>query len=321
MGRIGISFPLEGLPLLEQKSWIQELEALGYRELWSLEAQDVDGFSPLLLASQWAPSMDLGCAVFPVQTRGPGLMAMSVAALCEAAPGRFQMGIGCSSEFIVDYFNGIPFEKPFQHTRDMARFLKKALAGERINEEFESFHIRGFQLKRKLDRVPPILVGALRKGMLGLAGREGDGAILNFVTPDDLPQVIPHVRKYGADKRIVVRLTVSPGQEPEHVRRFAKPWIAGYFSVPTYRAQQEWLGRGPAFEKMWQLWGEGDRAGAVAAIPDDVADAIYPAGPPEAIRELVQRYFEGGADTVILQFLEQAYDAREASRLLAPERT
>jgi probable F420-dependent oxidoreductase len=318
MARYGISFPLEGLPLLEQKGWIQDLEAMGYQELWSLEAQDVDGFTPLALASQWAPSMELGCAVFPVQTRGPGLMAMSVAALCEAAPGRFKMGIGCSSVFIVDYFNGIPFEKPFQYTRDMARFLKSALAGERINHEYESFHIRGFQLKRKLPRVPPILVGALREGMLGLAGREADGAILNFVTPEDLPKVIPHVRKHGEDKQIVVRLTVSPGQEPAHVRKFAKPWIAGYFSVPTYRAQQEWLGRGPALEKMWKLWGEGDRGGALAAIPDEVADAIYPSGPAEGIRERLQRYFDAGADTVILQFLEQAYDAREASRLLAP---
>jgi len=320
MGRWGMTFPLESLPLLEQKSWAQELEAMGYSDLWSLEAQDVDGFTPLVLASQWTRSMRLGCALFPVQTRGPALMAMSVAGMCEAAPGRFLLGIGSSSQFIVEAWNSIRFEKPYQYTRDMALFLRAVLAGERIDREYECFRVRGFHLKRRIDRPPPILLGALRPGMLELAGRVGDGAILNWVTPEDLPTLLPHIRRHGGAREVAVRVVVCPSGEAgrDAARAVARGWIAGYFSVPTYRAQQEWLGRGPDFESMWKLWGEGDRRGAMAAIPEAVVDRFYLTGDPARVREQIERYFAAGVDTVILGILEGAMDPREASRLLAP---
>lgn len=320
MGRYGMTFPLESQPLLEQRSWVEELEAMGYSDLWSLEAQDVDGFSPLVLASQWSRTLRLGCALFPVQTRGPALMAMSVAGMCEAAPGRFVMGIGSSSSFIVENWNARPFEKPYQYTRDMALFLREALAGERVDREYESFRVQGFRLKRRIPEPPPILLGALRPGMLELSGRVGDGVILNWVTPEDLPTLLPHIRKHGGVKEVAVRIVVCPSGEASRdtARKIARGWIAGYFNVPTYRAQQEWLGRGPDFEPMWKLWGEGDRAGAMAAIPEAVADRFYLSGDPSRVREQIERYFAAGVDTVILGILEAAMDPRVASRLLAP---
>jgi probable F420-dependent oxidoreductase len=318
MGRWAMTVPLESRSLLEQRRWVEELADLGYEELWSSEAQDLDGFSPLLLASQWAPSLALGCAVFPVQTRGAALMAMSVAAMCQAAPGRFTMGIGCSSEYVVEHWNGIPFRRPYQYTRDMALFLREALTGARITRDYECFGVKGFRLRREVPEPPPILLGALRPGMLELAGRVGDGAILNWVLPEDLPRIIPHVRKHGEDKRIVVRTVVCPSADAGKVRAVARGWIAGYFNVPTYRAQQEWLGRGPALEAMWKLWAEGDRAGAVKAVPDALVDGFYAHGAPEQVREHVERFFANGADTVIVAFLEGAVDAVEASRRIAP---
>jgi probable F420-dependent oxidoreductase len=320
MGRLGMTFPLESLPLLEQKEWARELEDRGYSDLWSLEAQDVDGFTPLVLASQWTRRMRLGCALFPVQTRGPALMAMSVAGMCEAAPGRFLLGIGSSSQFIVEAWNARPFQKPYAYTRDMALFLRAVLAGERIDQEYECFRVRGFHLRRRIESPPPILLGALRPGMLELAGRVGDGVILNWVTPEDLPLLLPHIRKHGGAREIAVRVVACPSGEAdrEKARAVARGWIAGYFSVPTYRAQQEWLGRGPVFETMWKLWGEGDRRGAMAAIPEEVVDRFYLSGDPARVREQIQRYFDAGVDTVILGLLEGATDPRQASRALAP---
>ena len=318
MGRYGMTFPLESVPLIEQESWVRELADMGYSDLWSLEAQDVDGFAPLAAAAQWTKTMRLGCALFPVQTRGPALMAMSVAALCQLAPGRFLMGIGSSSKFIVEDWNAIPFEKPYAYTRDMALFLREALSGERINRKYECFEVNGFRLRREVPEPPPILLGALRPGMLELSGRVGDGVILNWVTPEDMPRVLPHVRKHGGAKEVAVRIFVAPTADRERVRAIARGWIAGYLSVPTYRAQQEWLGRGPVFENMWRLWEEGDRAGAMGAVSDEIVDAFYLSGPPEAVREQIERYFEAGVDTVILGILEGAVDPREASRRIAP---
>ena len=104
----------------------------------------------------------------------------------------------------------------------------------------------------------------------------------------------------------------------ERVRDVARMWIAGYLSVPTYRAQQEWLGRGPVFETMWRLWEQGDRKGAMAAIPEEIVDGFYLAGPGEAVREQIDRYFEAGVDTVIVGLLEGAVDGMKAARAIAP---
>jgi probable F420-dependent oxidoreductase len=261
--------------------------------------------------------MRLGCALFPVQTRGPALMAQSAAALCDAAPGRFVMGIGSSSEFIVQHWNGIEFRKPYQYTRDMALFLREVLSGAVISHDYECFSVKGFKLKRKVEP-PPILLGALRPGMIELASRVGDGVILNWILPEDLPRILPHARKHAQDGEIVVRIFAAPGGDGEGVRAVARMWIAGYLSVPTYRAQQEWLGRGPALEKMWRLWEAGDRKGAMAAVPDEIADGFYLWGAGESVREQIERYFEAGVDTVIIGLLEGAVEGREAARLIAP---
>src|SRR5437764_12789529 len=171
----------DGLPLHEQRSWFEGFADLGYTDVWSSEAGGTDAFTPLALASAWAPSLRLGTAIVPAFTRGPGLMAMSVATMAEAAPGRFALGIGTSSDVIVEAWNDIPFDEPYKRTRDMVRFLRKALTGEKVDEQYDTFTVRGFRLGRVPDVQPPILVGALRPGMLKLAGREGDGAIINWL--------------------------------------------------------------------------------------------------------------------------------------------
>jgi alkanesulfonate monooxygenase SsuD/methylene tetrahydromethanopterin reductase-like flavin-dependent oxidoreductase (luciferase family) len=154
--------------------------------------------------------------------------------------------------------------------------------------------------------------------MLELAGREGDGVILNYVTPEDLPRVIPHVKKYGDDKEIAARIYVCPTPDAARVHAIARASIAAYFNVPTYRAHQEWLGRGPLLAAMWEAWGRGDRRGALAALPDEVVDGFYIHGPAEHCRERIEAYREAGLDTPIIGLVEEAMDPREAARLLAP---
>ena len=141
---------------------------------------------------------------------GAALMAQCVASLADAAPGRFVMGIGTSSDVIVERWNGIPFEQPYQQVRDMVRFLRKALDGEKVDEEFERFTVKGFRSGVKVEQKPPILIAALRQGMLKLAGREGDGAILNWLSADDVKQVTPYVHQGGEGKEIAARIFVLP---------------------------------------------------------------------------------------------------------------
>src|SRR5512138_1752644 len=105
--RFGITIPFEGVPLHEQRDWIAELPDLGFTDVWSSEAGGYDAFTPLALASAWAPSLRLGTAIVPAFTRGAPTIAQSAAALADAAPGRFALGIGTSSDVIVQRWNGI----------------------------------------------------------------------------------------------------------------------------------------------------------------------------------------------------------------------
>ncbi|MGH8921509.1 MAG: LLM class F420-dependent oxidoreductase, partial [Actinomycetes bacterium] len=269
--RYGMTIPFDHVPLHEQREWIAELAELGYTDVWSSEAGGTDAFTPLALASAWAPGLRLGTAIVPAFTRGPALLAMSAGALAEAAPGRFCLGVGTSSDVIVESWNGLSFAEPYRRTRDTLRFLRAALAGEKVTADYDTFSVRGFRMGRPPEVVPPLLVAALRPGMLRLAGREGDGAIINWLSADDVTKVVPEV---GEGREIVARIFVCPSEDTDEVRRQGRRTVAAYLNVEVYAAFHRWLGRGPALEAMWRAWQAGDRYGAAAAIPDQVVDEL-----------------------------------------------
>jgi probable F420-dependent oxidoreductase len=292
--RYGITFPFDGLALLEQRELVRELVDLGYTDLWSAESGGYDAFIPLAVAAQWAPELRLGTAIVPAYTRGAHTLASTVATMCQAAPGRFALGIGSSSNVIVERWNGMTFEKPYQRVRDTIRFLRAALAGEKVTEEYETFSVNGFRLGIPVPEQPPILVAALRQGMLRLAGREGDGAIVNWLSADDVKTVAPHV---GAGKEIAARIFVFPTDDAGLVYAVGKRAIASYLTVPVYAAFHEWLGRGDQLADLWRLWKQGDRKEAAASIPDEVVDQLLVWGKPEQCREHIQRYIDNGVTT------------------------
>ncbi|GAA4830753.1 LLM class F420-dependent oxidoreductase [Saccharopolyspora rosea] len=297
--RWGITVPFQGIPLAEQRELVAELPDLGYTDVWSSESNAADAFTPLALAAAWAPRLRLGTAIAPVYTRGPATLAMSAATLAAAAPGRFALGVGTSSNVIVESWNGIPFTEPFKRVRDTVRFLRRALSGEKVTEEYETFAVRGFTAGLVPDEPPPLLVAALRPGMLRLAGREGDGAIINWLSADDVRTVVPHVHRGGPDKEVAARIFVLPDVDPDTARGLARRQIAAYLNVPVYRAFHEWLGR-DELTPMWRAWESGDRKGALAAIPDAVVDELVVHGPAQHCREQVQRYVDNGVTTPII---------------------
>ncbi len=292
--RYGVTFPFDGIPLVEQREIVQEVSALGYTDMWSAESGGYDAFTPITAASQWAHSLRFGTAIVPVYTRGAHTLASTVASVCQAAPGRFALGIGTSSDVIVERWNGLAFEKPYQRVRDTIRFLRAALSGEKVTEEYETFAVKGFRLGIPVPEQPPILVAALREGMLKLAGREGDGAIINWLSADDVKTVVPHV---GASKEIVARIFVFPSDDAGVARAVGKRAIVSYLTVPVYAAFHEWLGRGDELKNLWRLWNEGDRKAAAESIPDHVVDELLVWGRPEQCREHIQRYIDNGVTT------------------------
>jgi len=315
--RYGITVPFPGLPLCDHRALYEEVAALGYTDLWSAESGSYDAFTPLALAAAWTPTLRLGTAIVPVYTRGAATIAQHVAAMCSAAPGRFALGIGASSDVIVENWNGIPFDRPYQRVRDTLRFLRSALAGEKVTADYETFSVKGFRLAATVDEMPPLLVAALRPGMLRLAGREGDGAIINWLSAEDVRKVVPHV---GEGKEIVARIFVLPVEDREAVRTVATRSIAAYLNVPVYAAFHEWLGRGDALAPMWAAWRAGDRAAATEAIPDEVVDQLIVHGSPADCRAQLARYAENGVTTLAPMIMGGLDETRRMLRELAPGR-
>ena len=318
MARYGMSIPLGGIPLDQQGDIYKKMIDWGYTDFWSSEADGADGFTPLALAAAWTPTARLGVAIIPAFTRGPAVIAQTAAAMAEAAPGRFVMGVGASSNVIVERWNDIAYERPYYKTRDVVRFLKKAFAGERVAEEFDTFKINGFRLGRLPEIQPKILVAALQKGMLKMAGRESDGAILNWLSAEDVKTVVPYVHEGGPDKEIAARIFVIPSADKDLVYASARRGIAAYLNVPVYAAFHEWLGRGELLGPLWKAWKAGDRKKALTVIPDEIIDDIFIWGRPEECREKIQKYVEAGVHTPALAMNHPGDDMMESIRLLSP---
>ncbi len=319
--RPGMTVPLPG-PLHSHREKLNELADLGYTDIWSAEADGADAFTPLALASAWEPRLRLGTAIVPAYTRAPACFAQSVASLADAAPGRFAIGIGSSSNVIVERWNGVPFVEPYKKVRDVVRFLRDALTGEKVTATYDTFDIQGFKLGIRPEQTPPILIAALREGMLRLAGREGDGAIINWLSAEDVSRVAQVVNDAagGEPREIVARIFVCPSENAEVVRNAAKFAIAAYLNVPVYAQFHEWLGRGEQLTPMWDAWKAGDRKAALAAIPDEVVDDLIVHGSPEACKARIQSYFDHGVTTSSLAIMPFDPDLNhwDAVRSLAP---
>jgi len=318
MAHFGVTVPLRGVPLAQHREPLARLADAGFEELWSQEVRGFDALTPLAAVALQAPTARLGAAIAGVFTRGPALLAMEAAALSELAPGRFSLGIGSSSAPIVSGWNGLPFRHPYARVRDTLRFLRRALAGERIEEDYESFRVQGFALERAPERPPRLLVAALRERMLKLAGEEADGVCLGLATPEDVAQLVPRVRVGGAHKDVVLRVAVFALADAERARQRARRLVAPYLQVPTYARFHRWRGRGEVVDAVQAAWSARDRAAVQAAVPEELVDGLVVHGPPEACREGLQRFLEAGVTRLIVDLVAYQGDPLEVYRRLRP---
>ncbi|WP_216592262.1 LLM class F420-dependent oxidoreductase [Verrucosispora sioxanthis] len=289
-----MTVPMGGIPLADHAAVYAALADAGFTDVWSSEVNGADAFTPLTLAAAWQPGLRLGT---------PGLLAMSAAALADAAPGRFALGIGASSPVVVSDWNAVEFTEPFRRTRDVLRFLRAALRGETVDGAFDTFAVRRFTLERPPAVPPPLLLAALRPGMLRLAAAEADGVILNWLAATDVPRAVAELGRRRTQFEVVARIFVCPTEDAGYARTLGRRMITSYLTVPAYAEFHRWLGRQEALAGMWAAWAAGDRRVALAAIPDEVVDALILHGSPEQCRAQVNRYVDAGVDVPVLALL------------------
>jgi probable F420-dependent oxidoreductase len=314
--RWGITYPLQGISLAEHAPILREAEELGYTDAWSAEVEANDAFTPLAAAAAWTQNTRLGCAIASVYNRTPTLLAQTAAAIQELAPGRLCLGIGTSSPAIVERWNGVPLEQPMTRIRDTIAFLREAWSGEKVVRKVGPYDVKGFRLGRAPKENPPkIYVAALREQMLKLAGELGEGAITNYISPDDAPKVAKIARgaakdagkdpeEYDVACRIFVIWT-DDRQQAQMIGRFI---VSGYLTTPFYYAFHEWLGRGEALAPMKHAWDSGDRQAALGLVPENVVDDIFVFGSPGECRDKIEAYRDKGISTPVINIIPTARD-------------
>jgi len=305
--RIGLTIPVQGMALRDLPELARRAEAAGYESLWSAEATEHDGFTPLALAATATERVRLVTGIVSVYTRGPALLAQSAAALAQLSGGRFTLGLGASSNVIVQDWNGIRFERPLAKVRATVEYLRHVLSGER--------GAGGFRLASAPTEPVPIVLAALRDRMLGLAAEIADGAFTNFLPLSDAPRV---VEAFGApDKELACRFFSVPGSEDEALATAKRVFVA-YATVPVYTEFFRWLGHGDEVDPVVSAWGEGDRRLALELAPDELVREIFLLGPIEAQRERLEAFAEAGVETAVLALVGAPADLAAAVEGFAP---
>ena len=291
MSRWGVTLPLPNLPLREHAELVRRVEAAGYTDLWSGETNGPDGFTPLAAAATWTERVRLGTGVVGALTRGPALLAQQAAALADLSGDRFALGIGASSDRIVEGWNAMPFERPLTRIAETVDFLDAAFAGERT--------ATGFKLEQPPAQPPPIVLAALRGKMLKLAVERAAGAFTNFLPLSALPRVTEQLEGAREGFELLCRFFCLPGKR-EEVEPLARFMFASYATVPVYEAFFRWLGYGERIDEMVAAWKAKDRGAAVAAAPWDVIEDTFIFGTPETMRERLEAFVAGGITLPIL---------------------
>ncbi len=314
--RWGITLPLQGLPLPAQRRIVEGLADLGYTDAWSAELAGIDAFTPLVLASHWTDQLRFGTAIASVYTRGPALLAMTAATIADLAPGRFVLGIGTSTPVVVQQWNDIAFDAPFQRSRDTLRFLRKALAGEKVTKRYETFSVDGFRLERAPAVPPQLALAALRPQMVRLGATEADAVITNWLSPADVAKVRGAA---GPDTELIARIFVCPTTDAVMAREIGRRLVTAYLTVPAYAAFHQWLGRGELIQPMLDLWAAGERRAASTAVPDTLVDDLVIHGAIEHCRDRVDEYRKAGLDTPVIAVIPPpGSDVAEVVSGLAP---
>jgi probable F420-dependent oxidoreductase len=287
--RWGLTVPFAGVPLRDHRELLALAEAQAFDDVWTGETAGPDGFTPLALAAAWTERLRLGTGIVNPFTRGLPVLAQHAAALQDASSGRFVLGLGSSSNVIVERWNGVPFTKPLSKMREALETLRPVLAGERGPG--------GFRLEQPPQTPPPLIVAALRGKMLGLAAELADGAFTNFLPLSGAGQV---AEAFGApEKELVCRFFCVPASAEESLP-LARRMFAAYATVPVYTEFFRWLGWGERIDPMVAAWHDGDRARALELVPDELVREIFVFGGREEQHERLAAFAEAGITTFVL---------------------
>jgi probable F420-dependent oxidoreductase len=281
------------------------VEELGYDSVWLADTgAGPDAFVLGAAVATATTRLRIGTAVIPAYTRSPSVMAAGAGSLAQLAPGRVVLGIGASSDTIVNAWGGVPFARPLTRIRETVGVLRAMLAGERVTFEGRTIRTRGFRLISLPPQPVPIYLAALMPPMLELAGEIADGVILNFMPVEAVPRMLEHVRR-GAERagrdpaslEVVSRFQTIVTDDVPAARAALRHMMGPYFATSVYNRFVAWCGFPEEAAEILAAWQAKDRGRNTGAVTDEMIDRLAIIGTAAHCRERLAAFVAAGVTT------------------------
>ena len=322
--RLGLTLGLSGGSLEAEIGLCERAIELGYTDVWSAEVGGADGFSSLAALARTSGSARLGTAIVPVFTRPPALVAMSAATMQNLTNGRFVLGLGTSSDIIINNWMGQSFSKPLTRLRETVEVLREMLAGKKVTFEGTSFRLKDFKLSLDPTAETPIYIAALGPKACRMAGAIADGVIFFLKTPDGVRQGLEWVAEGAKDAGrdpndldCVIRVTVAMDEDPEVLSYMGRRLTTTYAMVDVYNRSLAEQGFGAEAAAIVAAWKAGERDKAAASVSDEMLDELNIFGDVETCRAKLRRFRDAGAKTPVLAPVSVAGDPEDRAARVA----
>ena len=316
--RLALSLPLTGVDGRSAVEVAMSAADHGYDAVWCSEVQGPDAFTTLG-ALAVTTDLELGVAVVPAQTRSAFALGMTAVSLAELSEGRFTLGVGASSELIVEGWAGQSFERPLTAVRDTVTALRPVLEGRRSTHEGEVVRMRGYRPHTTPPdgRVPLVLAG-LNPRSCRLVGELGvDGVCVNQSAPRHVEQIVAQVAQGAGgalpdDYRVIARRFCAVTDDVAGMRDVVRRRFAPYIATAAYNRFYRWMGYESEADAV--LAAIGDRDAMASALSDTLIDDIFLLGSAEDIARRIAEYRRAGVTDPVIQPLGTGRD--EAERTL-----
>jgi F420-dependent oxidoreductase-like protein len=308
-----------GLSSQDQLGIVQEAERLGYDSVWTAEAYGSDAATVLGWLAGQTSKIRLGSGIFQMPARSAAMTAMTAATIDQLSDGRMLLGIGSSGPQVAEGWHGQRFAKQLQRTREYVAVVRMALARERVDFQGETLELPlpdgpGKALKLTISPVQeriPIYIAAIGPKNTALAGEIADGWIPTLFSPEHVSELRPLLQEGAARSGrsldgfdIAPTVNVFVSDDLDAARDAMRPFIALYVGGMGSREQNFYnqLVTRYGFEReaaeIQDLYLEGKRDEAMAAIPTRLIDTVSLCGPPDVVRERLAVYRDAGVGTL-----------------------
>ncbi len=271
--------------------------------IWIPETWGMDCSLVLSQISKITTKPKLGSSIINIYSRSPSLIAMSAVTLDTISDGRFILGLGTSSQPIVEEWHGMNFSQPLQRMQECVEVVRLITSGKKVTYSGKIFQLRNFTLLIKPKRKHiPIYLAAVNQKMVELTWRIADGVIFYLRPLHELKKTIPIMQsKKKIDVACQIITCVSNDSEKAITR--AKQTIAFYISVG--KIYREFLASNGFKNETMNIFEEYKKTGLknnYEFVTDHMVTSLSAAGTPNEIKKSIDAFVDCGINLPILQF-------------------